>query len=29
MAMGHVRPFVDDDISQVAELHRKIFGMSG
>jgi len=26
--MGHVRPFVDDDISQVAELHRKIFGMS-
>src|SRR5579872_2669901 len=28
MTMGHVRPFVDDDISQVADLHRKIFGMS-
>jgi len=26
--MGHVRPFVDDDISQVADLHRRIFGVS-
>jgi hypothetical protein len=25
---GHVRPFVDGDISQVAGLHRRIFGMS-
>ncbi len=28
MNMGRVRPFVDEDISQVAELHRIIFGMS-
>jgi hypothetical protein len=28
MTMGRVRPFVDDDISQVAGLHRRIFGMS-
>ena len=28
MTMGHVRPFVDDDISQVADLHRGIFGVS-
>jgi len=26
--MGRVRPFVDDDISQVADLHRRMFGMS-
>jgi len=28
MNMGRVRPFVDDDISQVVDLHRRIFGMS-
>src|SRR5579863_5124859 len=28
MTMGHVRPFVDEDISQVAGLHRRIFGIS-
>jgi hypothetical protein len=28
MAMGQVRPFIHDDISQVAELHQKVFGMS-
>jgi hypothetical protein len=25
--MGQLRPFVDDDISQVADLHRRIFGV--
>jgi len=28
MTMGYVRPFVDDDISQVADLHRRIFSVS-
>jgi len=28
MTMGHVRPFVDDDISQVGDLHRRVFGVS-
>ena len=28
MTTGHVRPFADDDISQVTSLHRRMFGMS-